>query len=142
MGIKSVFGICALWRTSAASASWNVFAVDGGLPGKCDDDLKHFKETTLGSTIVMGRRTFESMGRRVLPQRTTIVVSSSESSDSDTLRWASSLDKAIDIADTSDVYIIGGVELFNAATAVNMIDTWIISYVSPPCNTGDNILRF
>ncbi len=49
-----------------------VIGVDGGLPWRLPEDLAHFKQLTMGHPMVMGRRTFDSIGRP-LPGRTTIV---------------------------------------------------------------------
>ena len=57
----------------AVSAN-NVIGVDGNLPWRLADDLRHFKATTLGKPIVMGRATYESIGR-ALPGRQNIVLS-------------------------------------------------------------------
>ena len=57
----------------AAIARNGVIGADGGLPWHLPDELRLFKETTLGHVLVMGRRTYESIGRP-LPGRTTVVV--------------------------------------------------------------------
>ena len=57
----------------AAVARNGVIGADGGLPWHLPGDLSRFKETTLGHVLVMGRRTFDSIGR-ALPGRTTVVV--------------------------------------------------------------------
>ena len=56
----------------AAVARNGVIGVDGGLPWHLPDDLRRFKELTLGHVLVMGRKTYESIGRP-LPGRTTVV---------------------------------------------------------------------
>ena len=61
----------------AAVARNGVIGVDGGLPWHLPDDLRLFKQTTLGHVLVMGRRTYESIGRP-LPGRTTVVVTRQE----------------------------------------------------------------
>lgn len=58
-----------------AAGENNVIGVDGGLPWRLPDDLRHFKAATIGRPVVMGRRTFEDLGRRPLPGRLNIVVS-------------------------------------------------------------------
>jgi len=57
----------------AAVARNGVIGVDGGLPWRLPDDLRRFKELTLGHVLVMGRKTYESIGHP-LPGRATIVV--------------------------------------------------------------------
>jgi dihydrofolate reductase len=64
--------------TLVAAASENdVIGVDGGLPWRLPDDLKHFKRVTLGRPVVMGRKTFDELFREPLKGRTNIVVSRS-----------------------------------------------------------------
>jgi dihydrofolate reductase len=60
-----------------AKAQNNVIGKDNGLVWKLSDDLKHFKRTTTGQYLIMGRKTFESMGKP-LPNRTSIVVTRNE----------------------------------------------------------------
>jgi dihydrofolate reductase len=85
-----------------------VIGRDGGLPWRLPSDMKHFKELTTGGTVVMGRRTWESIPDRFrpLPERRNIVLSSTRG----TLPGAetfSSLESALAAAGT-DAYIIGG----------------------------------
>ena len=80
-------------------------------------DLKHFKSLTLGKPIVMGRRTFESIGNP-LPQRHTIVVSSTLLPRSD-ISIVGSLNEALDLTkDVPEVMIIGGARLFEEALKI------------------------
>ena len=77
-------------------------------------DLKHFKTLTLKKTIIMGRKTFESIGR-VLPDRCNIVLSRQPLSIPGAL-VAHSLDEALQLVDdTQEVMVIGGAELFKEA---------------------------
>ena len=98
----------------AAVAANGVIGRAGQLPWHLPDDLRHFKQLTMGHPIIMGRRTFESIGR-ALPGRRNIVVSrSAEIEGVETFR---SLEEGI--AATSDtpgaVFIIGGAQLYAAA---------------------------
>jgi dihydrofolate reductase len=56
-----------------AIANGRVIGKDGGLPWRIPEDMRHFRRTTVGHAIIMGRKTFESLGRP-LPERTNIVV--------------------------------------------------------------------
>jgi dihydrofolate reductase len=76
--------------------------------------MKHFREHTLGKSIVMGRKTYESIGRP-LPDRQNIVVTRSEG-QIDGIIVVHSLEEAYEAAD-HDVAIIGGGEIFNQALA-------------------------
>ena len=77
-------------------------------------DLKHFKELTVGKTIIMGRKTFESIGR-VLPNRINIIVSR-KTLLIPNAKTAHSLEEALEIAQNSqEIMIIGGAELYRHA---------------------------
>jgi dihydrofolate reductase len=85
------------------------------LPWHLPEDLKHFKATTLGHPIVMGRRTFESIGRP-LPGRRTIVVTTAPDWQHPGCERAGSLDEAIGLcAGATEVFVVGGARLFEAA---------------------------
>lgn len=91
----------------------------GGLPWRLSADLKRFRALTMGHHLIMGRKTFESLGR-VLPGRTSIVVTRQPNYalPKGVLR-AASLTEALRLADRDDeVFIIGGGELFSAALPI------------------------
>ena len=72
-------------------------------------DLKYFKETTLGHTIIMGRKTFESIGKR-LPKRRNIVLSSK---DIEGVEVAKSIDDVMDLVKAEEsVFVIGGANVY------------------------------
>ena len=87
----------------AAVARNGVIGVDGGLPWRLPDDLRRFKELTLGHVLVMGRKTYESIGHP-LPGRSTIVVTRNPSWDpgSAVIRVAGSVSDAIAAAASLD----------------------------------------
>jgi dihydrofolate reductase len=83
------------------------------------NDMQHFKELTLGNVVIMGRKTYESIGRP-LPSRDNIVITSHElSGDEYENLWAvRSLEEAYELAETLDglkIYVIGGAQLYEAA---------------------------
>lgn len=80
-------------------------------------DLKFFKEKTLNSTIIMGRKTFESIGRP-LPKRKNIVLSSTPIKDVETF---TSLEDALNYAD-NNAFIIGGASIYNKCFKENIGD--------------------
>lgn len=87
-----------------------VIGKDGGLPWRYPEDLKHFKETTLGHPIIMGRGVFEELNEIPLPGRRNIVLSTTRSYDNvDTF---TSLEDALDDVDAGEVFIIGGGVLY------------------------------
>jgi dihydrofolate reductase len=90
----------------------NVIGRDGELPWHLSADLKRFKRLTMGHHIVMGRKTFESIGR-LLPGRITVVLTRNAAYQADDVIVAGSLDDAlVRVSGDSDVFIIGGAELY------------------------------
>lgn len=89
---------------------------NGKLPWHIPEDLQRFKEITTGHTVIMGRITFESIGKP-LPNRVNIVITSQPQliSPSNDLISVSSLDEAIEKAGGGEIFIIGGGEIFNLA---------------------------
>jgi dihydrofolate reductase len=88
----------------------------GKLPWHLPEDLKRFKQLTTGHAIVMGRKTFVSIGR-ALPNRLNIVVTRSEITLPPETERCASVDEAIDLARSRDPepFIIGGGEIYRAA---------------------------
>lgn len=80
------------------------------------NDMQYFRTTTKGHPIIMGRKTFESIGR-ALPHRRNIVVTRDESYSAEGIECASSLEKALELFKESDeeVFLIGGGELYKQA---------------------------
>lgn len=102
----------------AAVARNGVIGVDGGLPWHLPDDLRRFKALTLGHVLVMGRRTYESIGRP-LAGRTTVVVTRTRGWDAgvEGVLVAGSLPDAIAAGAAIDpeVFVVGGAEVYGAA---------------------------
>ena len=102
----------------AAVADNGVIGVGGRLPGHLPDDLKRFRTLTTGHTIVMGRRTWESIGKP-LPDRQNIVVSRRREFAAPGCVHAHSLAAAIDLAAMPDpVFVIGGEALYRDALPI------------------------
>lgn len=108
-----------------------VIGRDNALPWRLSEDLQRFKRLTMGHHLVMGRRTFESIGRP-LPGRTSIVVSRQPDKLQPTLPAgvlaASSVDEALKLCGNDDeVFVIGGGEIFHAALpiATRAYVTWV-----------------
>jgi dihydrofolate reductase len=114
----------------AAVARNGVIGADGGLPWHLPDELRLFKETTLGHVLVMGRRTYESIGRP-LPGRTTVVVTRREdwSPGHDEVVVAHGVGEALERARSIDdeVFVVGGGELYEAA--LPYADRLLITFV-------------
>lgn len=99
----------------AAVARNGVIGVDGELPWSIPADLRRFKRLTLGNAVIMGRATFESIGRP-LPDRTNIVLTRNPAYRPDGVEVANSVPAAIAIAEElggTDIFIIGGGGVYN-----------------------------
>ena len=94
--------------------------VDGSLPWHLPADLKHFKQTTIGKSVVMGRRTFEEVGRP-LPGRQNIVLSRTLARAPKGCELAAGLKQALALAKSAEVMIIGGGEIYRAALGLSLI---------------------
>ena len=96
----------------AAMAQNRVIGKDNQMPWHLPADLKHFKQVTLGKPVIMGRKTFESIGR-ALPGRRNIVISRSAPAQSQGAEWVSSLQQAFALLqDQAEVMVIGGAEIY------------------------------
>lgn len=99
-----------------AMAENGAIGIAGDMPWKrgLPADLKHFKETTLGYPIVMGRKTFESLPKGPLPGRTNIIVTRNSDYHIDGAIVVHSLEEALSpaIAGSDRVFLIGGGELY------------------------------
>jgi len=102
----------------AAVAANGVIGRDGGMPWYLPGDLRHFKRLTMGHVLVMGRRTYESMG--ALPGRTTVVVTRQPDWQADGVEVAAGFDDAMRLATghDDDVYVVGGREIFRLAMPI------------------------
>jgi len=95
-----------------AVADSGVIGRDNALPWHLPDDLKRFKQLTLGKPIVMGRKTFESIGKP-LPGRQNIVVTRDPNYHRDGITAVPGIDAAVEAAGGApEVMVIGGAELF------------------------------
>ncbi|MBY5363631.1 dihydrofolate reductase [Rhizobium leguminosarum] len=108
--------------TSIVARSYpdNVIGIENRLPWHLRTDLQIFKKRTSGHAIIMGRKTFESLGNRPLPNRTNIVLSRSEIlSNSPFVKWARDVETALLFADVSSIisgklefFVIGGEQIY------------------------------
>lgn len=99
----------------AAVASNGVIGRDGGLPWHLPVDLRRFRELTVGHAVIMGRKTYESIGRP-LPDRRTIVMSRQPYAGPSGVVVAGSLQGALALAaGESEVFICGGGEIYRQA---------------------------
>lgn len=120
----------------AAVAENGVIGLDGDIPWSIPEDLKHFRAVTRGNTVVMGRKTFDSIGHP-LPYRTNVVVSRDPAWSRDGVFTATSLEEAIALAERfeGDVMVMGGAQLY--ALALPYADAQVLTevHLSPEGDT-------
>lgn len=111
----------------AALARNGVIGIDNRLPWRLPEDLAHFKALTLGHPILMGRKTFESLGRP-LPGRTNVVITRNPDYRPDGCLVAASIPAAIALCGAAEeVFFIGGAELY--AQAIPLADRLYLTEV-------------
>jgi dihydrofolate reductase len=111
----------------AALAKNRVIGIENRLPWRLPEDLAHFKALTLGHPILMGRKTFESLGRP-LPGRTNIVVTRNPDYSTAGCLVADSISGALALCrDADEVFFIGGAELY--AQAIPLADRLYLTEV-------------
>ncbi len=117
----------------AAVARNGAIGVKGGLPWRLPSDLKHLRETTWGRPMVMGRKTFDSIGKP-LPGRESIVVTRDESFSREGVHVARTIDAALALGEArakamgvDEIMVIGGGELYRAT--LDRADRLVLSEV-------------
>ncbi|MEE6389634.1 MULTISPECIES: dihydrofolate reductase [Microbacterium] len=100
-----------------AEAAGGVIGAEGGMPWYVPEDLAHFKETTQGAPVVMGRKTWDSLPERFrpLPGRDNIVVTRQQDWTAEGARRAATVSEAV--RGQEKVWIIGGAEIFRQVIA-------------------------
>lgn len=112
---------------------------DNKLLWSLPEDLKLFKNLTTGHHLIVGRKTFESIGR-ALPNRISVVISSKPRPNSENLIFVASLESALEFCQKSgdpEVFVIGGGTIYSKALEQNIVDKMYISRVdySGPADT-------
>lgn len=98
------------------------------------DDLKFFKETTMGKTVIMGRKTFESLPK-ALPGRKNIVISSNKNLKLEGAAVATSLEDGLNLSDTDEIFVIGGESIYKAF--LNMADKIYLTEIDAADDCAD-----
>ncbi|ARV07469.1 diacylglycerol kinase [Polaribacter sp. SA4-10] len=113
----------------AAIAHNNALGKDNDLIWHLPADLKRFKNVTTGNHILMGRNTFESIGRP-LPNRTTIIITRNDSYFKEGCLIANSIENAIDLVENdADIFLIGGAQIYKEAIEKNLAQRLDITLV-------------
>jgi dihydrofolate reductase len=106
----------------------------GKIPWRIKEDLQHFKRLTLHTCVVMGRKTFESLGSKPLPERTNVVLSTQPrpADLNPAVVWLNSYDAVLEYTkDEKLVWIIGGGEIYELflPIAQELVLTWVLQHV-------------
>lgn len=109
-----------------AMAKNRTIGIDNTLPWRCPEDLKHFKALTMGHHMIMGRKTFDSIGKP-LPGRTTVVVTRNPELKIEGCVMAHSLQEAIAACEGDEIFVVGGAEIYTQA--LPLADTLYISEI-------------
>ena len=113
----------------------NVIGKNGQIPWRIKGEQKQFKELTTGNVVIMGRKSYEEIGRP-LPNRMNIVVSNTVNYTAENLATVKSLKEAIELAGTEkDIYVGGGYGLF--LEVLPMVDKMYITEVDTVVEDGD-----
>lgn len=107
------------------------------IPWKCPEDMQHFKKVTTGHTVIMGRKTFESMGSKPLPNRKNIVVSTTMP-ETEGVTVCRNLAAALHKSKGERTFIMGGEQIYREALTKFEIDDAIITEIGvdvPWCDT-------
>lgn len=125
----------------AAISDNGILGLNNKLPWSCPEDMKFFKEKTIDGTVIMGRKTYESIGRP-LPKRTNIVITSSKIEAATNLTSFTSLQEACYAY--PDAFIIGGSQIYREALAKSLPNFIYLNkiHVNVEVNLGDEIVTF
>lgn len=88
-----------------------VIGLDNQMPWHLPADLKYFKKTTTGHSIVMGRKTFQSIGRP-LPNRKNIILTRDTSFSANGCQVLHSIEEVLELAKKEDIFVIGGAQIY------------------------------
>lgn len=113
-----------------AKAKNGVIGKGNKLPWHLKADLLNFKKVTTGHHVLLGRKTFESLGGKPLPGRVHLVVSNNPAEASDNVLWFPSLFRAIKHAERQgekELFIIGGAQVYRAA--ISLVDRLYITEI-------------
>ncbi len=109
---------------------------NGDLAFHIREDMRHFKALTTGHTVVMGRKTFESLPKGALPERRNIVVTGQAGYNASGIERAGSLEEALTMAEGEEVFVIGGGEVYRQAIGVaDRMELTVIDADSPDADT-------
>ena len=120
--------------------------VKGNLPWKCKEDMKWFKETTMGHVVIMGRNTYDSIGGPLTGRKNIIVTSKDvDYNGSEEVYVKSSIEDAINFGktiSTDDIFIIGGASIYKYVLDNDLVDNIYIDFIDEWVNDADAFFPF
>ena len=119
-----------------AKSKNNIIGKNNKIPWRIDGEQHQFKKLTTNQIVVIGRKTYESIGHP-LPDRMTIVVSKRETFNDINLITVKSLADALAYANGKDIYIAGGYQLYKQA--MDIVDKMFITIVDTTIDDGDTV---
>jgi dihydrofolate reductase len=128
-----IIGIVAIDRRLAIGK-------DGRLPWHYSADMKFFKETTIGNTVVMGRRTWETLKGPLKDRRNIVLTRESNLQPSDSIIVARNVDEVLNLArdQSTHFFIIGGAKIYEAF--LTHINRWIVTEVPLSVEAADTFM--
>jgi len=102
------------------------------MPWNVKEEFKHFKDTTFGHPVIMGRKTFQTLGKPLKGRLNCVVTTGNEVTEQEGLKIFRSLDEALNYCDTlgdEKIFIIGGGEIYRQALESGKADAMILSYM-------------
>jgi len=113
----------------AAMSRNRVIGRNNGMPWRLPADLRFFKETTMGHTLIMGRKTFESL-QKFLAGRRIIVLTRDRCFEAEGIETAHTLEEAVSLAeDEAEIFIAGGAEIYSLALDADIADTMYLTLI-------------
>ena len=113
----------------AAMSQNRVIGLDNSLPWRLPADLRFFKEKTMGHTLIMGRKTYDSL-KKFLAGRRIIVLTRDRKFQAEQAESVHSMEEAITLAgDDTEIFIAGGAEIYALALSGNIVDTIYLTLV-------------
>lgn len=115
----------------------NVIGYKNSIPWRNSEDLSIFKSLTTNNTVIMGRKTWESLPKKPLPNRVNIVISTQNFENQPGVIFCKTMSQAIRHPSIiGDIYIIGGSSIYDFALSIDIVDEIIVSLI-PGIHDGD-----
>jgi dihydrofolate reductase len=114
-----------------------VIGLNNSIPWKNKEDMRLFRDTTINNTVIMGRKTWDSLPKKPLANRFNIVISSQDFPNTNNTNYEKSFEEALNNPNIiGDVFIIGGSSIYEYALTNNLVDELRISLI-PGKHEGD-----